>query len=165
MAGSPVARRFLLKGGIDLRTHRLRPQTAGVATAATRWIDGAGNVTRENDACPAPLHLWVGNGPIYEQAARRTLTFHGHLSHPVGMAVHDAGDYGPDPLVPRLVISVEPQMWVPEERLYVRVEDTVVVTDEGSENLTGFVPREPGAIERLMREPGLLQAYLQVPFR
>jgi hypothetical protein len=45
------------------------------------------------------------------------------------------------------------------------VEDTVVVTADGSENLTGFVPREPEAIERLMREPGLLQAYLQVPFR
>ena len=45
------------------------------------------------------------------------------------------------------------------------VEDTVVVTDDGSENLTGFVPREPGAIERLMQEPGLLQAYLQVPLR
>ena len=97
--------------------------------------------------------------PIYEQAARRTLTFDGHLSHPVGMAVHDVGDYRPDPLVPGLVISVDPQMWVPEERLYVRVEDTVVVTDDGSENLTGFVPREPGAIERLMREPGLLQTY------
>jgi Xaa-Pro aminopeptidase len=97
--------------------------------------------------------------PIYEQAARRTLTFDGHLSHPVGMAVHDVGDYRPDALVPGLVISVDPQMWVPEERLYVRVEDTVVVTDNGSENLTGFVPREPDAIERLMREPGLLQTY------
>lgn len=96
--------------------------------------------------------------PIYEQAARRTLSFNGHLSHPVGMAVHDVGDYWPDALVPGLVISIDPQMWVPEEHLYVRVEDTVVVTGEGIENLTGFVPRELDDVERLMREPGVLQA-------
>ncbi len=97
--------------------------------------------------------------PIYEQAARRSLSFGGHLSHPVGMCVHDVGDYRSGALVPGLVMTVDPMMWVPEERLYVRVEDTVVVTEDGIENLTGFVPREPDAIERLMREPGLLQDY------
>jgi Xaa-Pro aminopeptidase len=99
------------------------------------------------------------SSPAYEQAARRTLTFSGHLSHPVGMSVHDVGDYWPEVLAPGLVITVDPQMWVPEERLYVRVEDTVVVTDDGIENLTGFVPRAPAEIEAFMREPGLLQSY------
>ena len=95
--------------------------------------------------------------PIYEQAARRTLVFTGHLSHPVGMAVHDVGDYRPDVLAPGLVISVDPMMWVPEERLYVRVEDTVVVTGDGIENLTGFVPYALDEVERVMREPGRMQ--------
>lgn len=95
--------------------------------------------------------------PIYEQAARRALAFAGHLSHPVGMSVHDVGDYRSDVLAPGLVIAVDPMIWVPQERLYVRVEDTVVVTEDGIENLTGFVPRAPDEIERLMREPGLLQ--------
>lgn len=96
--------------------------------------------------------------PIYEQAARRTLTFNGHLSHSVGMAVHDVGDYWPDVLAPGLVIAVDPQMWIPEEQLYVRVEDTIVVTDDGIENLTGFVPQDLDDVERLMREPGILRA-------
>lgn len=95
--------------------------------------------------------------PIYEQAARRTLASAGHLSHPVGMAVHDVGDYRPNVLAPGLVIAVDPQIWVPEERLYVRVEDTVVVTGDGIENLTGFVPHALDEVERVMREPGLLQ--------
>ena len=96
--------------------------------------------------------------PVYEQAARRMLEFKGHLSHPVGMAVHDVGEYFHTPLRPGLVISVDPQMWVPEERLYLRVEDTVVVTEEGVEVLTSDAPLELDDVEALMREPGLLQA-------
>lgn len=97
--------------------------------------------------------------PIYAAAARRCLDFHGHLSHPVGMAVHDVGHYRGEPLRPGLAIAVDPQLWVPEERLYLRVEDTVVVTADGCENLTGFVPSTPEAVVALMREPGLLQGY------
>jgi Xaa-Pro aminopeptidase len=50
------------------------------------------------------------------------------------------------------LFQTDPQMWVPEERLYVRVEDTVAVTSDGIENLTGFVPLELDAIEALLRE-------------
>jgi len=91
--------------------------------------------------------------PVYEQAARRTLEFKGHLSHPVGMAVHDVGGYRDAPLRPGVVLTVDPQMWVPEERLYVRVEDTVAVTADGIENLTASAPLELDAVEALMREP------------
>jgi Xaa-Pro aminopeptidase len=95
--------------------------------------------------------------PHYEAAVRDALAFRGHLSHPVGMAVHDVGDYRGRPLEPGLVFSIDPMIWVPEERLYVRVEDTVVVTADGVENLTGFVPLGFDDVERLMTEPGLVQ--------
>ena len=49
-------------------------------------------------------------------------------------------------------------MWQ-EEKLYVRIEDTVVVTEDGMENLTGFVPSELDAIEALMRETGMVQTH------
>ena len=51
-------------------------------------------------------------------------------------------------------------LWVPDERLYIRCEDTVVVTEDGIENLTGFVPIDPAEIEAIMREPGLLQTFV-----
>jgi Xaa-Pro aminopeptidase len=96
--------------------------------------------------------------PAYEKAARDALAFPYHLSHPVGMSVHDVGEYRGRPLVPGQVFSVDPMLWVPEELLYIRCEDTVVVTEDGMENLTGFVPIDPAEIEAVMREPGLLQA-------
>ena len=97
--------------------------------------------------------------PVYEQAARESLAFPYHLSHPVGMSVHDVGEYRGAPFEPGQVLTVDPMLWVPAERLYIRCEDTVVVTDDGIENLTGFVPIDPAEIEALIREPGLLQAF------
>jgi Xaa-Pro aminopeptidase len=96
--------------------------------------------------------------PAYERASREALEFPYHLSHPVGMSVHDVGEYRSRPFVPGLVFSVDPMLWVPDERLYVRCEDTVVVTSDGIENLTGFVPIDPVEIEAVMRPPVLLQS-------
>jgi len=93
--------------------------------------------------------------PIYEAAARRALAFPYHMSHPVGMAVHDVGHYRGTTLQPGVVLALDPQMWVPEERLYIRVEDTVVVTEDGIENLTVDAPLELDEVEAVMREPGL----------
>lgn len=96
---------------------------------------------------------------VHERAARRALEFEHHLSHPVGMAVHDVGHYRGRPLRPGIVFSVDPQMRVPEERLYLRVEDTVVVTADGCENLTAAAPLEMDAVEAAMREPGIVQQF------
>jgi len=90
--------------------------------------------------------------PVFEQAARKALEFKGHLSHAVGMAVHDSGRYRDQPLRPGVVFSVDPQIRVPEEKLYVRCEDTVAVTEDGVENLTGAAPLELDHVEATMRE-------------
>lgn len=89
--------------------------------------------------------------PIYAAAAQKALEFRGHLSHPVGMAVHDVGSYFDVPMQVGLVISIDPMLWVPEERLYIRVEDTIVVTETGCEVLTASVPFEMEEIEALVR--------------
>ena len=78
--------------------------------------------------------------PAYEAAARRLIeTSGGALSHMVGMAVHDVGSYR-DGLKPGHVFSIDPQLRVPEENLYLRFEDTIVVTETGFENFTALHP-------------------------
>ena len=102
--------------------------------------------------------------PIYEEAARRMVqTGGGVFSHTVGMAVHDVGSYRPGPLQPGQVFAVDPQLRVPEENLYLRFEDVVVVTETGVENLTGFVPMELADMERLVRQDGVVQKVPPVP--
>lgn len=96
--------------------------------------------------------------PIYEQAARRLVAQGGGVfSHTVGMAVHDVGSYARGPLKPGQVFSVDPALRVPEENLYLRYEDTVVVTETGVENFTAFLPMELDDMERLVREKGIVQ--------
>ena len=93
--------------------------------------------------------------PVYEQAARKLLeTGGGVLSHPVGMTVHDDGPYGPGVLKPGHVFSIDPQLWVPEENLYVRYEDVVVIRPTGYENFTAFLPTELDDLEKLVRQAG-----------
>src|SRR5262245_7691370 len=96
--------------------------------------------------------------PIYEKAARALVDRGGGVfSHPVGMAVHDDGMYAFGPLRPGHVFSIDPQLRVPEEKLYIRYEDVVVVTEDGYENFTDFLPSELDEIEKLVGKGGAVQ--------
>ncbi len=54
------------------------------------------------------------------------------------------------PLKPGMVITIEPGIYLPEENIGVRIEDTVVVTADGSRNLSEALPRDAAEIERLI---------------
>jgi Xaa-Pro aminopeptidase len=96
--------------------------------------------------------------PIYEQAAHKLVdTGGGIFSHPVGMTVHDDGDYQPGPLKPGQVFSIDPQLRVPEENRYLRYEDVIVITPTGYENFTSFLPTELNDLEKLVGQGGVLQ--------
>ena len=57
-------------------------------------------------------------------------------------------------LSPGVVFSVDPQLRVPEENIYLRYEDVVAVTPAGVENFTEFLPAELDAIERAVGATG-----------
>jgi Xaa-Pro aminopeptidase len=76
---------------------------------------------------------------------------------PVGMAVHDDGSYNRGVLKPGLVFSIDPQLRVPEEKIYLRYEDVIAITKEGYENFTAFLPTKLDEIEKLVGQGGMLQ--------
>jgi len=90
--------------------------------------------------------------PEYENACRKMVTTGGGVfSHTVGMTVHDVGSYSRAPLKTGQVFSIDPAVRVPEENLYLRVEDTVAVTDKGVEVLTAAAPIELDEIEKMIQ--------------
>jgi Xaa-Pro aminopeptidase len=72
---------------------------------------------------------------------------HGPCHH-VGLAVHDPSV---DVLEAGMVITVEPGAYLREQGMGCRIEDTVLVTADGHENLSGHLPAAPDAIEALMQ--------------
>ena len=84
------------------------------------------------------------------------------LGHHVGMEVHDVR--GPNPsltLDPGMVFTIEPALLLDGERLGVRLEDMLLVTETGVENLSAFVPIDIDAIETLMAQKGLSEYRLK----
>jgi len=88
-----------------------------------------------------------------------------NTSHWLGLDVHDVGTYRshgePRPLEPGMVFTVEPGIYVAETHeevdarfrgIGVRIEDDVVVTRDGHENLTGAIPKLPDDLEALVSE-------------
>jgi Xaa-Pro aminopeptidase len=78
------------------------------------------------------------------------------LGHMVGMEVHDV-TVPFDELKPGMIFTIEPALTIPEDRVYVRLEDVILITEKGHENMSGFLPMEMDEIEKLMAEPGLGQ--------
>ena len=77
--------------------------------------------------------------PAHLKAVQDGLVFRGHFQHPVGMAVHDVGRVRGVPLKPGMIFTIDPMIWIPEERLYIRIEDMALVTEDGVENMSAFV--------------------------
>jgi Xaa-Pro aminopeptidase len=75
------------------------------------------------------------------------------ISHFLGLEVHDVGSWGAK-LEPGMVITIEPGIYIPEYGFGIRIEDDVLVTDDGHEVLS-HAPKTIKAIEKLMKKKGI----------
>ena len=93
---------------------------------------------------------------VIERAGYGKYWLHG-VSHYIGMSTHDVGE--PVAFEPGVVVTVEPGIYIAEKNLGVRIEDTVLVTQNGHESLSRDVPREIDEVEKLRKsgasDPGL----------
>jgi Xaa-Pro aminopeptidase len=99
---------------------------------------------------------------LIETGAYKRFYMH-RTSHWLGMDVHDVGIYAPSgqarPLAPGMVLTVEPGLYValeapevPDEYrgIGIRIEDDVVVTEDGYRLLTASAPKTVAEIEALV---------------
>ncbi|MBS1857392.1 MAG: aminopeptidase P family protein [Acidobacteria bacterium] len=115
----------------------------------------------------AILAAWKFTDPRIEKAAHAFVERYRNsransLGHDVGMEVHDVRGAA-DTLEPGQVFTIEPAMQIPEDHTGIRLEDMILITERGYENLSAFVPIEIADIERTMTKHGLSDA--QVKFK
>jgi len=72
------------------------------------------------------------------------------VNHHLGLDVHDVGDRN-IPLTAGMVLTCEPGIYIPEERLGIRLENDILITVNGPVNLMAAIPIEIEEIERLMK--------------
>ena len=110
------------------------------------------------------IDLGILQGSMEElHAAGAFKDFYMHkIGHWLGIDVHDAGDYMEDgdymKFKPGMVTTVEPGIYISSSAdvedkwkgIGIRIEDDILVTADGNENLTAFVPSDPKEIEALM---------------
>jgi Xaa-Pro aminopeptidase len=91
-----------------------------------------------------------GTAHLVDQMIKKGVNY---FNHAVGLSTHDAvTPWRNAPLKAGMVFVVDPMVWLQKRQHYIRVEDTIVVTRNGYECLTGDVPTEPAAIEALMKK-------------
>lgn len=108
------------------------------------------------------LSVMKGNvEQLFAEQAHRQFFMHS-LSHWLGLDVHDVGHYGSASrdrvLVPGMVLTVEPGLYIAPDAdvpveyrgIGIRIEDDILITQNGNENLTASVVKDADAIEALM---------------
>lgn len=101
---------------------------------------------------------------VLQDKSYRKFFMHG-VSHWLGLDVHDVGDYKVDgqdrPLQAGMVITVEPGIYIDDSHsdidsqwlgIGVRIEDNILVTESGHQNLTQACPKSVEDIEALMAQ-------------
>jgi Xaa-Pro aminopeptidase len=84
-----------------------------------------------------------------ENPAVRPYFMHG-VSHPIGLDVHDV-TYNHLKISPGWMLTCEPAIYIKEEGFGVRLENTILVTEDGQRDLMADIPIEADEIEALMR--------------
>jgi len=133
-----VTRTVPVSGTFSARQREIYEIVLAAQEAGIRVVK-PGATTRQVHAAARAVIAKAGYGRFFS---------HG-TSHWLGLDVHDVGAYS-RPLEPGMVLTVEPGIYIAAESLGIRIEDDVLVTEDGRRVLSAGVPRTVDELEALL---------------
>lgn len=133
-----ITRTLPVSGKFTIRQREVYNIVLAALTAATKQVRAGATIASIDAAARS----------VISKAGFADAFIHG-IGHHLGMEVHDATPDGP--LRVGAVITIEPGIYLPDEKIGIRIEDDVLVTKSGNRVLSRAIPRTASDIERLMR--------------
>lgn len=136
-----ITRTFPINGSFTDRQREIYDLVLKAELAAIRAVK-PGATFHELDKAARDIIKKAGYGDYY---------MHG-IGHNIGLETHDITPLSENgKLSEGNVITIEPGIYLPDERIGVRIEDDLLVTKTGSRNLSAKIPKKAAEIERLMK--------------
>jgi Xaa-Pro aminopeptidase len=152
MYAADITRTLPVSGKFTARQREIYDIVLGAQKAATAaFQSGKSTLTRtgQNSLYNVAFDYINTHGKDLHGQPLGQYFIHG-LSHYIGLNVHDPGDYSV-PLGPGAAFTIEPGIYIPEEKLGVRIEDDFLVDQNGKlVDLTAALPTSADEVEKAM---------------
>lgn len=151
MYASDITRTLPVSGRFTPRQRELYEVVLGAQKAAIAAVKpGAvfGSRSTQNGLYKVAIDYLDAHGKDKSGKGLGQYMKHG-LGHHVGLDVHDSADSSV-PLAAGMVITIEPGVYLPDEGIGMRIEDLVLVTENGAKVLSSALPKDPASIEHAM---------------
>jgi Xaa-Pro aminopeptidase len=145
-----VTRTLPLSGRFSPRQRQIYSLVLGAQLAGIAAVKPGVALKDVHNAAKAELAAGLKRLGLIEKDEEVSKYFLHGTSHGLGLNVHDP--MPKEALAPGMVITVEPGLYLPAEKIGVRIEDDVLVTESGAVVLSAKAPRSPDEIEALMRQ-------------
>ncbi|MBR5560908.1 MAG: aminopeptidase P N-terminal domain-containing protein [Clostridia bacterium] len=146
-----ITRTYPVSGVYSPRQKALYDVVLAANLAVTAAAKPGLTLKQLNEICKAKLaEGLIALGKIESADEIGTYYMHG-VSHHLGMDTHDAIAHDETPLAPGMVITNEPGLYIDEEEIGIRIEDDLLITQDGCEVLSSAIPKTTQEIEALMK--------------
>lgn len=147
-----ITRTLPANGHFTARQREIYDIVLGAQNAAIAAVKPGVTMSRTAAEGPARIAYDYINTHGKDREGRPLGSYYIHgLSHGIGLNVHDPGIPN-RPLEAGMVITIEPGIYIPEEKLGVRIEDDVLVTESGAKVLSARLPRTAEEVEAAMAQ-------------
>ena len=145
-----ISRTYPVNGTFTPRQKQIYDIVLEANLAVTAAAKPGMKLSELNDICKAKLAeglLAIGKIDSADEIGKYYMH---NVSHHLGLDTHDAVSHGEVLLAPGMVITNEPGLYIDEEEIGIRIEDDLLITQDGCEVLSKDIPRTTDEIEALM---------------